>query len=87
MKQVNVHEAKSSLSKLLRLAEKGERVLIARSGKPVAELKVLSPKQAGARKKRAFGGWEEQKEMFDALEKVDLSEAWQEFWNEDLLNP
>ena len=34
----NVHEAKSSLSRLLELVESGERVTIARAGKPVADL-------------------------------------------------
>jgi prevent-host-death family protein len=36
--QVNVHEAKSQLSRLLELVEEGETVIIARHGKPVAEL-------------------------------------------------
>lgn len=35
---VNVHEAKSSLSKLLERVAAGERVVIARAGKPVADL-------------------------------------------------
>ncbi len=36
--QVNVHEAKSQLSRLLELVEEGESVIIARHGQPVAEL-------------------------------------------------
>lgn len=36
--QVNVHEAKSQLSRLLKLVEEGETVTIARHGQPVAEL-------------------------------------------------
>jgi prevent-host-death family protein len=36
--QVNVHEAKTQLSRLLELVEQGETVTIARHGKPVAEL-------------------------------------------------
>jgi prevent-host-death family protein len=36
--QVNVHQAKSQLSRLLELVEEGETVVIARHGKPVAEL-------------------------------------------------
>jgi prevent-host-death family protein len=36
--QVNVHEAKSQLSRLLELVEEGETVVIARHGEPVAEL-------------------------------------------------
>jgi prevent-host-death family protein len=35
---VNVHEAKSTLSRLLERVESGERVVIARAGKPVADL-------------------------------------------------
>jgi prevent-host-death family protein len=35
---VNVHEAKTHLSRLLQRVEAGERVVIARAGKPVAEL-------------------------------------------------
>jgi prevent-host-death family protein len=36
--QLNVHEAKTQLSRLLELVEEGETVIIARHGEPVAEL-------------------------------------------------
>ncbi len=35
---VNMHEAKTRLSELVRLVEEGERVVLARNGTPVAEL-------------------------------------------------
>ena len=35
---VNVHEAKTNLSRLLAQVESGEEVIIARNGKPVARL-------------------------------------------------
>jgi len=38
MHEVNVHEAKTHLSRLLARVERGEEVLISRSGKPVARL-------------------------------------------------
>jgi prevent-host-death family protein len=39
MKTLNVHEAKTRLSSVLaRVAEKGEKYLICRNGKPVADL-------------------------------------------------
>jgi prevent-host-death family protein len=38
MRQVNVHEAKSQLSRLLQQVEGGEEIVIARNGKPVARL-------------------------------------------------
>jgi prevent-host-death family protein len=41
MKTVNVHEAKSTLSRLLEEVERGETVVIARNGRPVAELTAI----------------------------------------------
>ncbi len=41
MRTVNVHEAKTTLSKLLDEVERGGRVLIARNGHPVAELRAI----------------------------------------------
>ncbi|MEO7673242.1 MAG: type II toxin-antitoxin system prevent-host-death family antitoxin [Pyrinomonadaceae bacterium] len=38
MTKVNVHEAKSQLSKLLEKAMRGEEVVIAKSGKPMVRL-------------------------------------------------
>jgi len=35
---VNIHAAKTQLSQLVARAEKGERITIARAGKPVAQL-------------------------------------------------
>ena len=43
MKRYNVHEAKTHLSRILTLVEKGESVIIGRAGKPVA---TLSPYQS-----------------------------------------
>lgn len=50
MAQVNVHEAKTHLSRLLEKVERGEEVVIARAGKPVAKLVPLvqsSPPEPG----------------------------------------
>lgn len=41
---VNVHEAKTHLSRLLAQVEAGERILIARAGKPVAALVPIEEK-------------------------------------------
>jgi prevent-host-death family protein len=38
MKTVNVHEAKTQLSRLLQAVEDGEEIVIARNGTPVAKL-------------------------------------------------
>jgi prevent-host-death family protein len=42
MKQVNIHKAKSELSKLVDRAEAGEEIVIARAGKPAAKLVPLT---------------------------------------------
>lgn len=45
MRKVNIHEAKTTLSQLVEAAEAGERVVLARAGKPVAELVQLAKKR------------------------------------------
>ena len=42
MKQMNIHKAKTELSKLVECAEAGEQIVIARAGKPVAKLVPLN---------------------------------------------
>ena len=39
--QVNIHEAKTQLSKLIQAAVNGKQVIIARDNKPVVRLEVL----------------------------------------------
>jgi len=43
MKAVNVHEAKTHLSRLLRRVARGDEFVIARAGKPIARLAPLHP--------------------------------------------
>lgn len=38
MRSVNIHEAKTHLSRLLELVELGEAIVIARNGKPIARI-------------------------------------------------
>jgi prevent-host-death family protein len=48
MSTYNIHEAKSQLSKLIDAMQQGERVIIAKAGKPVAILgpvRVVGPKR------------------------------------------
>lgn len=42
MKQMNIHKAKTELSKLVERAEAGEQIVIARAGKPAAKLVPLN---------------------------------------------
>lgn len=66
MKQVNIHEATTQLSRLLEEVSHGERVVIARAGEPVA---VLSPYKAAVRRRRLgmFAGEATMHADFDEL--------------------
>lgn len=52
---VNMHEAKTHLSKLVARVEDGEQIVITRAGKPAAKLVPIPQEKAG---KRKLGGWE-----------------------------
>lgn len=62
---VNIHEAKTQLSRLLQRVAEGERVIIAKSGTPIAD---LVPHRADI----SFGSLQGQLEYSDTdLEAVD----------------
>ena len=44
--EVNIHEAKTHLSKLLQRVTEGEEVVIAKAGKPLARLVAVRPPSA-----------------------------------------
>ena len=75
MTTVNVHEAKTHLSRLLQKAEAGEDVVIARNGTPVARL--VPVKRQG---KRQFGAMKGlinlDDSFFDPLPEDELA-AWE----------
>ncbi len=74
MKQVNVHEAKTHLSRLLGDVASGEEVVIAKAGKPVARLVAIEtkkkPRQFGALKGKIWISPD-----FDAPLPDDIAEA------------
>jgi prevent-host-death family protein len=62
MLTVNVHEAKTQLSRLLAQVEAGEEVVIARRGRPVARLVRCQPEG-----KRQFGAMKGKIKITDAF--------------------
>jgi len=54
MKSVNIHEAKTQLSRLVEAASEGEEVILARAGKPVA--RIVPIRKGGRRKPGALKG-------------------------------
>lgn len=64
---VNVHAAKTQLSRLLERAEAGEEIVIGRAGKPIAKLVRYVPD----RPKRVFGALKGQIRILPGFDEVD----------------
>ena len=76
MSVVNVHEAKTQLSRLLARAEAGEEVVIARNGIPIARL-VRYENRPGIRQFGAMKGqFVVDDSFFDTLPEAELA-AWE----------
>lgn len=76
MSVVNVHNAKTQLSRLLVQAEAGEEVVIARNGTPVARL-VRYENRPGVRRFGAMKGrFEVDDRFFEPLPEDELA-AWE----------
>jgi len=80
--EVNVHQAKTHLSRLIQQAEEGEEVIIARAGKPAVKLVPVAANEPEANYRipgRLKG-------------KLNLPENWEEEWKlidkelEELMN-
>lgn len=61
MKVANIHEAKTTLSKLIEYALAGEEVIISKAGKPIVKLVVYEPHK----EPRTPGSWEGKVVMAD----------------------
>ena len=55
LKQVNIHQAKTELSKLVERVEGGEEIIIARAGRPAVKLVPL-PKRGARRRLGVLDG-------------------------------
>ncbi|HEX5583250.1 type II toxin-antitoxin system Phd/YefM family antitoxin [Gaiella sp.] len=66
MTVVNMHEAKTHLSRLVERARQGEDVVIAKAGRPVARLVPLTEADAP----RKLGGWKGRVWMADDFDEL-----------------
>ncbi len=62
--QVNIHEAKTNLSRLLSQVQNGQDIIIAKAGKPIARLTRLTEQKPKRRLGRDAG-------LFDVPEDFD----------------
>jgi prevent-host-death family protein len=76
MNKVNIHQAKTQLSRLVDLAASGEEVIIAKAGKPVARLVPYIAKGA-VRRPGAMRGKIHIKKNFDEPLPKDLLASFQ----------
>ena len=54
MLTVNIHQAKTHLSRLIEAAVKGEPFVIAKAGKPLVKVVAIEPPQAAPVRRRGF---------------------------------
>lgn len=73
MKTVNIHEAKTQLSRLVEEASKGEAFIIAKAGKPVVKVIALNaPTGAQVRRLGFMAGQTSVPEDFDRMGKKEI---------------
>jgi prevent-host-death family protein len=73
MKTVNIHQAKTQLSKLIEEASKGEPFIIAKAGKPVVKVTALSaPIGAQVRRLGFMAGQISVPDDFDQMGKDEI---------------
>jgi prevent-host-death family protein len=73
MRTVNVHEAKTQLSKLVEQAARGESFVIAKAGKPLVKVVALSaPDPAKVKRIGFLAGQISAPEDFDQMGRVEI---------------
>lgn len=71
LRSVNVHEAKTHLSRLLEEVARGEEIILAKSGRPVAR---LIPVESSPRRRLGFVAGHLTDAFFAPLPEEELSE-------------
>jgi prevent-host-death family protein len=73
MKAVNIHEAKTQLSKLVEQASKGESFVIAKAGKPIVKVTPFStPVGADVRRLGFMAGYISVPDDFDRIGQAEI---------------
>ena len=72
MQQINIHEAKTHLSRLIARAVKGESFVIAKSGKPMVTVSAYTPPPDPAKRLGFLKGTLEVPADFDSMGKEEI---------------
>ncbi len=76
MRIVNIHEAKTHLSRLIEQAVKGEPFVIAKAGKPLVKVTALGAVPAGDKRRLGFMvGQIEVPDDFDTMGAAEIEQA------------
>ncbi|CDG82063.1 type II toxin-antitoxin system Phd/YefM family antitoxin [Janthinobacterium agaricidamnosum] len=74
MLTINIHEAKTHLSKLIEQAAKGEPFIIAKAGKPMVKVMALDAPETGKTKRLGFmAGQIAVPDDFDSLGSAEIA--------------
>ena len=90
MRQVNIHEAKTHLSELIAAGERGEEIVIARRGKPVARIRPAEGDGAQKHKPRFWFLKEQVRDhpsFFDPMTDDELDEWYAPLEGAEELSP
>jgi prevent-host-death family protein len=78
MRTVNIHEAKTQLSKLVDQASKGEPFIIAKSGKPLVKVTAIdAPSPAQVRRFGFLAGQIAVPDDFDEMGRSEIERAFE----------
>ena len=78
MQTVNIHEAKTHLSRFVEQASHGEEIIIARAGKPLARLVPLLDQQPQQRQLGLGQGLFHLPESFDSLHASEIQQMFEQ---------
>lgn len=78
MQQVNIHEAKTHLSKLIEKAVKGETFIIAKAGKPMVTVSAYAPPGDPAKRVGFLKDSIEVPDDFDEMGKGEIRALFEE---------
>ena len=74
MSAINIHEAKTHLSRLVEQAAKGESFVIAKAGKPMVKVVALDAPEAGQQRRLGFlAGQFQVPEDFDRMGQDEIA--------------
>lgn len=76
MEIINIHEAKTRLSKLLQQVSRGEPFIIAKAGRPIAKVVAVDTPEPGQARRLGFlSGQIDVPEDFDRMGEAEIAET------------